>query len=579
MLVMLLVTMAIAFGSLGSSLAVGWTPKLGLDLQGGFAVTLKAPEGADAEVLEVAVEIMRRRIENLGSVQEPEISVQGSDRILVQLPGVQDRQRALEAVGTTGILSFRPVIDRNFISPAFTDGTLEPPEELQPDDTTTTTGTPDEVSGSTTTTVDGATTTGAPDDSTTTTGVTTTTTGVTTTTTGATTTTTGATTTTAAPGDSTTTTAAPGDSTTTTTTVPAPPPENIDPDTGITIEDSPDLEAAYLAAEDGFIYKVGPAFLTGADITGADAGFIGGSLGGGSGWVVDPTFTGPGGDKFRDATALLSTYSTADPRRSMAIVVDGVVNSAPQVADDVAAGEGLEPDEVFITIGSSENAQAEAEDLATILRYGALPTVFERERVESVSATLGDDSLRAGLIAGIGGLALVALALVLYYRVLGLVAVVGLAVFGSLLLLMITLLSRYQGTTLTLAGVTGVIVSVGITSDSYIVFFERIKEEHRRGKALRPSVDTGFKRAFHTIITADTVTFAGSILLWLLAIGPVKGFAVTLGVATVVDVLVAYFYTRPAVTLLVRTGFGEGGAISMRGAMGRDRHSVTEATA
>jgi preprotein translocase subunit SecD len=263
----------------------------------------------------------------------------------------------------------------------------------------------------------------------------------------------------------------------------------------------------------------------------------------------------------------------------MAIVVDGVVNSAPQVADDVAAGEGLEPDEVFITIGSSENAQAEAEDLATILRYGALPTVFERERVESVSATLGDDSLRAGLIAGIGGLALVALALVLYYRVLGLVAVVGLAVFGSLLLLMITLLSRYQGTTLTLAGVTGVIVSVGITSDSYIVFFERIKEEHRRGKALRPSVDTGFKRAFHTIITADTVTFAGSILLWLLAIGPVKGFAVTLGVATVVDVLVAYFYTRPAVTLLVRTGFGEGGAISMRGAMGRDRHSVTEATA
>ncbi|HEX9855720.1 MAG TPA: protein translocase subunit SecD [Acidimicrobiia bacterium] len=568
MLVMLLVTMAIAFGSLGSSLAVGWTPKLGLDLQGGFAVTLKAPEGADAEVLEVAVEIMRRRIENLGSVQEPEISVQGSDRILVQLPGVQDRQRALEAVGTTGILSFRPVIDRNFISPAFTDGTLEPPEELQPDDTTTTTGTPDEVSGSTTTTVDGATTTGAPDDSTTTTGVTTTTTGVTTTTTGATTTTTGATTTTAAPGDS-----------TTTTTVPAPPPENIDPDTGITIEDSPDLEAAYLAAEDGFIYKVGPAFLTGADITGADAGFIGGSLGGGSGWVVDPTFTGPGGDKFRDATALLSTYSTADPRRSMAIVVDGVVNSAPQVADDVAAGEGLEPDEVFITIGSSENAQAEAEDLATILRYGALPTVFERERVESVSATLGDDSLRAGLIAGIGGLALVALALVLYYRVLGLVAVVGLAVFGSLLLLMITLLSRYQGTTLTLAGVTGVIVSVGITSDSYIVFFERIKEEHRRGKALRPSVDTGFKRAFHTIITADTVTFAGSILLWLLAIGPVKGFAVTLGVATVVDVLVAYFYTRPAVTLLVRTGFGEGGAISMRGAMGRDRHSVTEATA
>jgi preprotein translocase subunit SecD len=150
------------------------------------------------------------------------------------------------------------------------------------------------------------------------------------------------------------------------------------------------------------------------------------------------------------------------------------------------------------------------------------------------------------------------MAMVVYYRALGLVAVVGLSVFGSLLLTSIVLLGEFQGTTLTLAGVTGIIVSIGITADSYIVFFERIKEEHRKGRQLRPAVDVAFKRAFHTIVTADTVTFAASILLWALAIGPVKGFAI-----------VAYFYTRPAVMLMVRGRFGEGGAMTIEGAMGR----------
>mgnify|MGYP000219919802 CR=1 FL=1 len=219
---------------------------------------------------------------------------------------------------------------------------------------------------------------------------------------------------------------------------------------------------------------------------------------------------------------------------------------------------------------------AEAEDLATVLRYGALPTTFVRESEGSISASLGSDSLRAGLYAGAIGLALVAIALVLYYRALGMIAVIGLTVFGSLVMTVIILLSEFQGTTLTLAGVTGIIVSIGITADSYIVFFERIKEEHRRGRALRPAVDYGFKRAFRTIVTADTVTLAGSVLLWLLAIGPVKGFALTLGIATVVDIIVAYYYTRPAAQLLVRSKLGEGGIFSVRGAMGR---TAAEATA
>ncbi|MFQ5553927.1 MAG: protein translocase subunit SecD [Acidimicrobiia bacterium] len=503
----LVLTTLIAWGSVSAALGSGLEPKLGLDLQGGFAVVLTTPEGSlDAGVLDKAVEIMRRRIETLGSVQEPEISVQGDRSILVQLPGVQDRERALEAVGTTGELSFRPVLDRQLgVSPAFLDGTLPPPEGLLGDDPSHDDGTEDTT-------------------------------------------------------------------TTTTTTVAPIPPPNIDPDTGLTIVDDSAAPVAYLLGEDGTVYKLGAAFLTGVDIEGADSGFVGGfghSGGGGGGWVVDPDFTGTGGDAFERATAQLTQFSPGDPRRSMAIVVDGSVVSAPQVAADLLPGEPLEADGVVITIGTADEPQTEAEDLATILRYGALPTVFERERVETVSASLGSDSLNAGLAAGIGGLILVASAMLIYYRSLGLIAVVGLSVFGSLLVLAIILLGEFQGTTLTLAGVTGIIVSIGITSDSYIVFFERIKEEHRRGRPLRPAVDHAFQRALRTILTADTVTLVGSLLLWVLAIGPVKGFAITLGIATVIDVIVAYFFTRPAAMLLVRSRFGEGGVFSVRGAMGR----------
>ncbi|NND02135.1 MAG: hypothetical protein HKN91_05060, partial [Acidimicrobiia bacterium] len=405
--VTLLVSLAIAWGGLAATLGTGTTPKLGLDLQGGFAVVLKAPAEADRAVLDQAVEIMRQRIENLGSVQEPEISVQGESSILVQLPGVQDQQRALQAVGTTGELTFRPVLDQSIGgSPAFFDGTLPTPEEfLQPPVDEDPTEDPTDTTSTTTTT--------------------------------------------------------------TTTTVAPDIPDNIDPETGLTIVDDPS-QNAYLLGQDGFtFYLLGPAFLFGSDIEGAEAGFIGSVS---AGWVVDPEFTDEGGTKFEDATAILTTFSPGDPRRSLAIVVDGEVVSAPQVAEELAPGEALDADVVYITVGGGEEQQDEAEDLATILRYGALPTTFERERVESVSASLGTDSLNAGLTAGAGGLILVGLALMLYYRALGLVAILGLSVFGSLLLTVISLMSRFQGVTLTLAGVTGIIVSIGITSDSYIVF-------------------------------------------------------------------------------------------------------------
>jgi preprotein translocase subunit SecD len=250
-------------------------------------------------------------------------------------------------------------------------------------------------------------------------------------------------------------------------------------------------------------------------------------------------------------------------------VVDGVVFSAPAVATDVSPETGLDPNSVIITVGASENAQVEAENLAAILRYGALPTTFERERVESISATLGSDSLHAGLLAGLFGLILVAGYMLFYYRSLGIVSIIGLTVFGSYLIAIITLLGETQGTTLTLAGVTGVIVSVGITSDSYIVYFERIKEEFRKGRGLRPSITHAFQSAYRTVLTGDSVTLLGAVLLYLLAIGQVKGFALTLGLATVVDIVVAYFYTRPATYLLGRGPLGDGGKFSIRGAMGR----------
>lgn len=489
----LLVTVGLAWGSVIGMLSLGWAPKLGLDLQGGFAVTLVAPPGTDKATLNTAAEIMRLRIENIGGVQEPEVAVVGERAIVVQLPGVDDRERALQAVGTTGQLSFRPVLSESIISPALSG------EDVSPD----------------------------------------------------------------------------GDGSVNPILQPLNP---VDPADGLSIEDDI-LQRSFLAERDtGLVYEVGGidvvfqdggflTFPTGSDITDARAQFSQGTIGGQ--WVVVPEFTSEGGEKFREVTAYLSTYAVGDPRRQMAIVVDGDVFSAPGIAADVAPGQGLDPDAVIITVGGGENAQEEAESLAALLRYGALPTTFERERVESVSASLGEDSLIAGLLAGMFGLLLVAIYLLIYYRTLGLIAIIGFSVFGSFLVGAIILLGQTNGTTLTLAGVTGIVVSIGITSDSYIVYFERTKEEFRHGRALRPAISHAFESAFSTILKGDTVTFLAAILLFMLAVGQVKGFALTLGIATVVDVVVAYFFTRPAAYLAGRGPLGDGGAFSIRGAMGR----------
>ncbi|MFH2071677.1 MAG: SecD/SecF family protein translocase subunit, partial [Actinomycetota bacterium] len=324
--------------------------------------------------------------------------------------------------------------------------------------------------------------------------------------------------------------------------------------------------------------------LLGADLAGSEkryqstggggTGPLGVSGGGVGEWVVVLQFNGAGAHKFETVTKELSTFAYGEPQRQFAIVLDGEVITAPSMAEDIGPGEGIPGDTAIITLGNPENPEQEAEDLSVVLRYGALPVSFVESTSQEISATLGADSLSAGLIAGLAGLILVALAMILYYRFLGLINVIGLVVFGSFVYVVFGVLGATSGVTLTLAGVAGVIVSVGITSDSYIVYFERIKEEVQRGRSLQSAIDHAFTRAFRTILTADTVSFFAAVLLYFLAIGSVKGFALALGIATFADVVIAYFYTRPAVALVARTRFGDGGRLSIRGATGGAKEVV-----
>ena len=452
-LIGLLIILAIAWGGLAAIVATGTTPRLGLDLQGGTSVVLTAPEGTDPELLEVATEIMIQRIEGFGEVQEPDIAISGDDTVVVQLPGVEDEQRAIEAVGQTGLLSFRPVLEAFFPADA--------PELTNPDDIT--------------------------------------------------------------------------------------------------------MEAYLLHEDEQFgdeVLHVGPADLEGSDVDEAIPLFEPSS----AEWAVSLDLTSEGGEKFAQMTAEAASYPIGDPRRQIAIVLDGAVISAPAVNPDVSPEFGITGGRALITIGNSPDAQSEAEDLALTLRYGSLPVAFEVSAVQKVSATLGTDSLRAGVIAGALGLALVAVVLLIAYRAMGLVAIVGLTVFASLLVALFGLLGAAQGLTLTLAGVTGIIVSVGITADSYIVYYERIKEKVREGLAIEDATSEGFTLAFRTILTADTVSLLAAILLWFLAVGAVKGFAIALGLATVLDIIVARSFTRRAIGLIAPTRLGSGGWFSIRGA-------------
>jgi preprotein translocase subunit SecD len=274
-------------------------------------------------------------------------------------------------------------------------------------------------------------------------------------------------------------------------------------------------------------------------------------------WWVTLNFKPDGAKAFGTLTSEMFTKyqgSPTNPLNTFAIVLDGTPVSIPYVSSAITGGNG----QIQGTF-----SQKSATYLANILSYGALPLSFQKQSVQSVSAQLGASQLKAGLIAGAIGLLLVVIYSFLYYRGLGLVSVSSLAIAALLSYLSVVLLSKYGDLTMSLAGIAGLIVAIGITADSFVVFFERLRDEVREGRTLRTAVERGWQRARRTILVSDTVSFLAAALLWKFAVGDVKGFAFTLGLTTLVDVVVVFLFTKPMVTLLVRTKFyGQGHPLS-----------------
>lgn len=276
-----------------------------------------------------------------------------------------------------------------------------------------------------------------------------------------------------------------------------------------------------------------PAFLDGERIDNA----ISGPNPQGPGYVINLDFDGDGSKKWAD-------FTSANVGQRCAFTLDSKVVSAPNINEAILGGR---------TEISGRFTQRSAADLANVLKYGSLPLSFESSESETVSATLGLASLRAGLLAGSLGLALVFVYCLFYYRALGVLTILSLVLSGVVVYGVLVLLGRWIGFTLDLAGIAGFIVAIGITADSFVVFFERLKDEIRDGRTFRSAVPRGWVRARRTILSADAVSFLASAVLYVLAVGQVKGFAFTLGMSTVLDLVVVFLVTHPLVVLASRS--------------------------
>jgi len=308
----------------------------------------------------------------------------------------------------------------------------------------------------------------------------------------------------------------------------------------------------------GVKYVLATSPVVGQEITSAGA-----ALDTTSHWVINFNLNGKGNAAFANLTSQMFSkyYASGAPTSVLdqfAIVLDGKVVSAPDIQQPITGGQGQ-----ISGPNTSPFTQAAATKLANVLKYGALPLTFHTQDVSTVSAQLGSAQLQAGLIAAAIGLLLVVIYSLLYYRGLGLVSVSSLAIAALVSYLSVVLLSKYEGFTLSLDGVAGLIVAIGITADSFVIYFERLRDEVREGRSLRAAVERGWGRARRTILVSDTVSFLAAALLYIIAIGDVKGFAFTLGLTTLVDVLVVFLFTKPMVTLLARTKFfGQGHKMS-----------------
>jgi preprotein translocase subunit SecD len=512
------------------------SPKLGLDLRGGTQVILtpKATAGQTItdDQLNQTVEIIRQRVDGFG-VAESEVTTQGSGQnasIIVSIPG-KTNSAVLNSLATTAKLDFRPVLD------AAVGGTAPAPSP-----SASASGSP---SAKPTASVGAGSPTGTP---------TATSSGNPAAITGG----LAAKATSPSPSPSPTSTG----STPSTTNVGGVTSQNGLPPIQSATNDAA-LKAAFAALDcskpgatkggpadpklflvtcdkDGqYKYLLDKAAVQGTEISGASAGL---SQSGGAGWEVNLTFTPEGSQQFATVTGELA--SKQPPQNQFAIVLDGLVESAPRVDQAIIGGNAV----IY-----GQFTPDEAKALANVLKYGSLPVSLEVSSVQQISPTLGSDQLKAGLIAGALGLLLVALYLLVYYRALGLVAVASLGVAALITFELFVILGRQLGFTLSLAGVAGAIVAIGITADSFVVYFERIRDEIREGRSLRAAGDAGWIRARRTILAADFVSFLAAVVLYFLSVGSVRGFAFTLGLTTIVDVLVAFMFTRPLVSLLMRT--------------------------
>ena len=479
-----------------------WSPKLALDLEGGTQIILEPQlESEDQQVtpeqLAQAVSIIRQRIDASG-VAESEITTQGDKNIVVAIPGEPD-DATKERIQSSAKLEFRPVL---LTEAAANSAVGEPTPSPSP----SASGEP------------------APDD--------------------------------AAPSAEPTPTAKP---------------TNASDDAWIT----PDVRSTYdtfdcetvdaaganvapageplVTCDDSGLFKyiLGPVEVAGETISDASAGLQTNSQGASTGrWAVYIEFNGTGTEQFADVTTRLFSYQPGDVHNQFAIVLDGRVISAPTT-------------NAIITDGKPEISgsfdEKSAKTLADQLKFGALPIGFEIQSEEVISSTLGSSQLQSGLIAGLIGLILVVIYSLFQYRLLASVTIASLVVAAVITYLVINILAWRNGYRLSLAGVAGLIVAIGLTADSFIVYFERIRDELRDGRSLVNSVEAGWKRALRTIFAAKAVNLLSAIVLFVLAIGNVRGFALTLGVTTVIDVIVVVLFTHPVLQLLATTKFFSSG--------------------
>ena len=341
----------------------------------------------------------------------------------------------------------------------------------------------------------------------------------------------------------------------TTTTIPA---AAVNPVTGL-----PDGQTILPGRKDGLIYLLGPVEATGEVFSNDSSAQVDAGA-----WVVVAKLrSGAAGADVWNALSTKCFAGGADcPTKAVAIILDGEVISAPTVQTPTFDNGSVQISGSF--------SETEAQDLARVLQFGAVPVKFDIPTVQTVSASLGEDSLRAAVVSGLFGLLLVLLFLLFYYRLLAIVVVGGLGVSGLLLWSVISWLSKTNGLALTLSGAAGIIVSVGVTVDSYVVFFEKLKDDVQQGRTLRNSAARGFDRAWRTIFVADTVSLIGAVVLWQLTVGSVRGFAFFLGLSTLSDLVVSYFFARPAVLLLAKTKLFNRGRV-----LGVAKAKISEAVA